>query len=86
MSPIRIVLSFLFLYSSLLLSTYGAQTFWPAAVPFAVRTPYLNTWQNAFTAHTSTNNWPFFWNNGVSSVGVRSSFCLQVFSLFMTQL
>lgn len=48
-------------------STQGVQTFWPAAVPFVVRTPYLNAWQDPFTAGGSTNNWPFFWSDGFSS-------------------
>lgn len=38
------------------------QTFWPAAIPLAVRTPYLNTWQ--LTENGTTNphtTWSTFW-------------------------
>ncbi|TFY64799.1 hypothetical protein EVJ58_g2384 [Rhodofomes roseus] len=37
------------------------QTFWPAAAPIAVRSPYLNVWQSA----VSTNDYPVFWNGSV---------------------
>ncbi|KAI0727370.1 hypothetical protein C8Q72DRAFT_463133 [Fomitopsis betulina] len=37
------------------------QTFWPAAVPLAVRNPYLNVWQ----ATASTNDYPVFWDGSV---------------------
>ena len=45
------------------LLVHGAQTFSPAAIPFAVRTPYLNAWQTS--SADSTNQFPFFWNNTV---------------------
>ncbi|KAH9920686.1 uncharacterized protein B0H18DRAFT_1213278 [Fomitopsis serialis] len=46
-----------------LLQVHGAQTFWPAAIPLAVRTPYLNSWQyTTKTSGSSTNQWPSFWN------------------------
>ena len=51
----------LFVLSFLLV--HGAQTFSPAAIPFVVRTPYLNAWQ--IPSAESTNNFPFFWNNTV---------------------
>ncbi|KZT68279.1 hypothetical protein DAEQUDRAFT_337808 [Daedalea quercina L-15889] len=37
------------------------QTFWPAAAPLAVHSPYLNVWQTAI----STNDYPIFWNGSV---------------------
>ncbi|KAH9914014.1 uncharacterized protein B0H18DRAFT_887524 [Fomitopsis serialis] len=36
--------AFLFLARFALLQVHGSQTFWPLAIPLAVRTPYLNTW------------------------------------------
>ena len=39
------------------------QTFWPAAAPLAVRSPYLNVWQAAI----STNDYPVFWDGSVCS-------------------
>ena len=73
---VQLILSF-FLLCPCVSSVHGSQTFWPAAIPYAVRSPYLNTWQNPFTAHGSTDNWPFFWNNGVSNVGVCVPFISQ---------
>ena len=73
---VQLILSF-FLLCPCVSPVHGSQTFWPAAIPYAVRSPYLNTWQNPFTASGSTDNWPFFWNNGVSSVGVCVPFISQ---------
>ena len=69
MSLVRLILSFFLLYPCASF-VHGSQTFRPAAVPFAVRTPSLNTWQNPWTLNGSTNNWPFFWQHGVSGPGV----------------
>ncbi|KAH9914021.1 uncharacterized protein B0H18DRAFT_887542 [Fomitopsis serialis] len=55
--------SFLFLLRFALLHVHGAQTFWPLAIPFAVRTPYLNSWMyTTKTLENITNDWPTFWN------------------------
>ncbi|KAH9913165.1 uncharacterized protein B0H18DRAFT_1126524 [Fomitopsis serialis] len=43
------------------LSVAQIQTFWPAAAPIAVRSPYLNVWQTAI----STNDYPISWNGSV---------------------
>ena len=45
----------------------SAQTFFPAAIPLAVKTPYLNTWYDSFTgSNASSNAWPQFWTLAVS--------------------
>ncbi|EPS95243.1 hypothetical protein FOMPIDRAFT_1054403 [Fomitopsis schrenkii] len=62
MSLLRLILPCILLYVCAL-SVHGAQTFWPAQVPFAVRSPYLSAWQT--TASSSTNDWPGFWNSPV---------------------
>lgn len=65
----RFIISLLLLLGGFRFSVYGAQTFWPAAIPLAVRTPYLNAWMYTQPSYAaSTNNWPSFWNTNVSSV------------------
>ena len=66
MSLLYFVLPLFTLYY-LLVSVHGAQVsqpFWTEAVPFAVRTPYLNAWHYPFSG--STNAFPVFWDGGVS--------------------
>ncbi|KAH9914023.1 uncharacterized protein B0H18DRAFT_1125885 [Fomitopsis serialis] len=46
----------LFLARFALLQVHGSQTFWPLAVPLAVRTPYLNTWMYKTKTSDSLNN------------------------------
>ncbi|EPS95242.1 hypothetical protein FOMPIDRAFT_1054402 [Fomitopsis schrenkii] len=59
----RFIISLLLLLGGFRFSVYGAQTFWPAAIPLAVRTPYLNAWMYTQPSYAaSTNNWPSFWN------------------------
>ncbi|KZT68278.1 hypothetical protein DAEQUDRAFT_812241 [Daedalea quercina L-15889] len=41
---------------------HAAQTFWPAAIPLAIRTPYLNAWIETQHGNLSSNEFPFFWN------------------------
>ena len=43
-----------------------AQTFFPASIPLAVRTPYLSTWQNATDGQPPlSSSWPVFWTQNV---------------------
>ncbi|CCM05724.1 uncharacterized protein FIBRA_07956 [Fibroporia radiculosa] len=45
---------------------YGStslQTFWPAAVPLAVRSPYLSAWQSTTKGINVTSEWSRFWPN-----------------------
>ncbi|TFY56071.1 hypothetical protein EVJ58_g7853 [Rhodofomes roseus] len=44
---------------------HGVQTFWPAAIPYAVRTPYLNTWIGT-AGSDSSKDWPVFWDGAVT--------------------
>ncbi|KZT68277.1 hypothetical protein DAEQUDRAFT_337507 [Daedalea quercina L-15889] len=60
-----VLASFLFLLHITLLHAHGAQTFWPVAIPLAVRTPYLNTWMFAQNTTTTSNDWPSFWNGQI---------------------
>ncbi|KZT10711.1 uncharacterized protein LAESUDRAFT_643898 [Laetiporus sulphureus 93-53] len=62
--PYLLLLSVLFLG----ISTKGvssAQTFWPAAVPLAVRSPYFSAWQATTNGTNVTNEWPTFWDNNI---------------------
>ena len=44
------------------------QTFFPASIPLAVRTPYLSTWQNATDGQPPlSSSWPVFWTQRVRS-------------------
>ncbi|KAH9913166.1 uncharacterized protein B0H18DRAFT_941756 [Fomitopsis serialis] len=56
---------FLFLLRFAILQVHGAQTFWPLAIPFAARTPYLNSWMWTSKGSESTNDWPSFWSGGI---------------------
>ena len=58
--------------SLLALKAYGqrglVQTFFPASIPLAVRTPYLSTWHNATSGqHPLTSSSPVFWTQQVRS-------------------
>lgn len=57
--------SFLYLFTCYLLAAIvnAQQTFWPAAVPMAVRTPYLNSWQvtENGTKQNPFSDWTRFW-------------------------
>ncbi|EED78658.1 predicted protein [Postia placenta Mad-698-R] len=39
------------------------QTFRPAAVPLAVRSPYFSAWQNTTIGTNVADEWPQFWND-----------------------
>ncbi|KAH9924399.1 uncharacterized protein B0H18DRAFT_1119936 [Fomitopsis serialis] len=55
--------SLLWMICLTLIQVHGAQNFWPAAIPLAVRTPYLNSWEyTTETSGSSTSHWPSFWN------------------------
>ncbi|KAH9830721.1 uncharacterized protein C8Q71DRAFT_319596 [Rhodofomes roseus] len=45
---------------------HGAQTFSPAAIPYAVRTPYLNTWMNTPVNSNIPSDWPTFWGGQIT--------------------
>ncbi|KZT10663.1 uncharacterized protein LAESUDRAFT_343786 [Laetiporus sulphureus 93-53] len=40
----------------------SAETFWPAAVPLAVRSPYFSAWQSTTNGTDVTDEWPTFWD------------------------
>ena len=52
----------------------SAQDFWPAAVPLAVKTPYLNSWLQMGVMDGPSNlyRWPQHW----TLAHVRSPICL----------
>ncbi|KAF9039547.1 DUF1793-domain-containing protein [Hymenopellis radicata] len=57
------------LFDVLLLLCLGLPAFviaqgslWPAALPLAVRSPYLNSYINSVAGTTLPNQWPTFWN------------------------
>jgi hypothetical protein len=41
----------------------SAQTFWPAVVSLAVRSPYLNAWMDVRNGTTPPNEWPVLWDD-----------------------
>ncbi|KAJ7596532.1 hypothetical protein C8J56DRAFT_917682 [Mycena floridula] len=41
----------------------AAQTFWPAAIPLAVRSPYFNSWLDTRSGNAVQNQWPQFWTD-----------------------
>ena len=44
------------------------QTLFPAAIPLAVKTPYLNTWyESVNTSAPLSNSYPQFWTMNVST-------------------
>ena len=44
-----------------------AQTLFPAAIPLAVKTPYLNTWYQSVNGSSPlSNSWSVSWNMSVS--------------------
>ncbi|KZT10665.1 uncharacterized protein LAESUDRAFT_755360 [Laetiporus sulphureus 93-53] len=49
---------------SLIIATkcaFSAETFWPAAVPLAVRSPYFSAWQGTTNGTDVTDEWTTFW-------------------------
>ncbi|KAM5540207.1 hypothetical protein V8D89_006026 [Ganoderma adspersum] len=66
--------SFLF-FSSLRLSSLvraqgPVQTLFPAAIPLAVKSPYMSVWyQSLNTSGPLSNSWPFFWGLGSAFMG-----------------
>lgn len=44
-------------------SSVFCQTFRPAAVPLAVRSPYFSAWQNTTIGTNVADEWPQFWND-----------------------
>ncbi|KAH9951525.1 hypothetical protein B0H21DRAFT_179419 [Amylocystis lapponica] len=62
----RLLFIFFFVFIALLgvqSQNTPSQTFWPAALPLAVRSPYLSAWLFTTNGSQSTNTWPTFWNN-----------------------
>jgi hypothetical protein len=62
----------------------SSQTFWPAAVPLAVRSPYLNTWVATLNGTTPLDIWPNFWNDRNVSVLLSALFLYIVSTLELT--
>ena len=57
----------------------SSQTFWPAAVPLAVRSPYLNAWMATLNGTAPLNLWPTFWNSDhVGALVFSCTLCLGV--------
>jgi hypothetical protein len=54
----------------------SAQTFWPAMVPLAVRSPYLNAWMDVRNGSTPQNAWPVFWDDSSVSILFLLSHCV----------
>ncbi len=69
------VLSIWIFIGLLFSSAVAAQrSFFPAAIPLAVRSPHFSVWyQNTAGGQPLPNSWPFFWN-GVSRLTSLSSF------------
>ncbi|PCH42735.1 hypothetical protein WOLCODRAFT_152776 [Wolfiporia cocos MD-104 SS10] len=67
----RLILHFVLfvLVSPILSQNVAPQTFWPAALPLAVRTPYLNAWQPTDNGTTPLDIWPYFWNYANGPLG-----------------
>ena len=66
MTSILVWLSLLALTLSSL--TNAQQTFFPAAMPLAVRSPHFSVWYDAHTGvRPLSDSWPLFWN-GVSLI------------------
>ncbi|KAI0930164.1 hypothetical protein AcV5_006948 [Taiwanofungus camphoratus] len=49
--------------------TVSPQTFWPSAVPLAVRSPYFSSWLPIAPTSALTNTWPNFWNDDIYHLG-----------------
>jgi len=57
----------------------SSQTFWPAAVPLAVRSPYLNAWMATLNGTAPLNIWPTFWTSDhVGALVFSCTLCLGV--------
>ncbi|KAI1795670.1 hypothetical protein LXA43DRAFT_1058371 [Ganoderma leucocontextum] len=59
--------SFLFLlgFSSIVCAQGPVQTLFPAAIPLAVKHPYMSVWYESLNNSTPlSNSWPLFWNLG----------------------
>ena len=58
---------FIPLFLSLVSAQSPVQTLFPAAIPLAVKNPYMSVWQESVTSSGPlSNNWPQFWNMKVS--------------------
>ncbi|OCH91418.1 hypothetical protein OBBRIDRAFT_886945 [Obba rivulosa] len=71
-STSSLILTAVYLVQSL--HVLAGQSFWPAAVPLAVRSPYFNCWLPTGQGTNPTARWPQFWNfpsgsNGVDNLG-----------------
>ena len=63
MPPPTLWFLLLSLLSTLVRVQGSAQTFFPAAIPLSVKSPYLNTWLSSPNASNPISNaWPLFWN------------------------
>ncbi|TFY62886.1 hypothetical protein EVJ58_g3577 [Rhodofomes roseus] len=60
--PLHGICWFFFAWSQLVLS----QSFTPAAIPLAVRSPYFSTWLSTTNGTAVTNEWPHFWSQANS--------------------
>ncbi|KAJ7884201.1 DUF1793-domain-containing protein [Mycena olivaceomarginata] len=58
-----VFLGILQLWSNWFSPTFAQQTFFPAAVPLAVRTPTFNCWLNTSNGSNPMATWPTFWND-----------------------
>lgn len=52
----------------------SSQTFFPAEVPLAVRSPYFSAWLATLNGSQPTNTWPSFWSD--SQVSYPCAECL----------
>ena len=77
MLPSTFHLSLLPLFISLVRAQGPVQTLFPAAIPLAVKTPYLSTWyESVNNSGPLSINWPQFWTMMVSLLlSVRSDSC-----------
>ena len=65
----------LLLNVNLSLQVHAEPGFSPAAVPLAIRSPYLNSWFNTQNGSDTSNSWPAFWNGNVSSTHIELHTC-----------
>ncbi|KAF7368334.1 hypothetical protein MVEN_00154800 [Mycena venus] len=56
-------LGILQLWSTWFAPAFAQQTFFPSAVPLAVRTPTFNCWLDTNNGSNPMTNWPTFWND-----------------------
>ena len=61
-------LVFLSVFSTLVWAQGPVQTFFPASIPLAIRSPYLSIWMpSTSNSGPISNSWPYFWGQAVRS-------------------